>query len=369
VSTARATLWSRWGERGTAGAVIPASVGFDGVSHAYGAAPSLRGVSFAVGAGEIVALLGPSGCGKTTLLRIAAGVEQQTAGTVSLDGRVVAGPGVFVPAERRGIGLMFQDYALFPHMTNLANVMFGLRRLDAEEAARAARSALERVGLGRYADQHPDALSGGEQQRVALARAIAPRPRVLLMDEPFSGLDRRLRDSVREETLAILRETHATSLVVTHDSEEAMRMADRIVLMRAGELVQVGTAEEIYARPADLSAARFFSELNEIETTIAQGSADTPLGRFPAPGLPDGPGILAVRLQGVRALPREWAGIDGKVIGRRFLGEVAMLDIALAGLDNPIRARVRRSEGPLPGEEVRVIIDPGEALVFEASRP
>jgi iron(III) transport system ATP-binding protein len=369
VTAAPAILRPRWGERGTAGTVIPASVAFDGVAHAYGDVPSLNGITLSVGAGEIVALLGPSGCGKTTLLRIAAGVEQQTAGTVSLDGRVVAGPDVFLPAERRGVGLMFQDYALFPHMTNLANVMFGLRRLDGAEAARAARSALERVGLGRYADQHPDALSGGEQQRVALARAIAPRPRVLLMDEPFSGLDRRLRDSVREETLAILRETHATSLLVTHDSEEAMRMADRIALMRRGELVQVGTAEELYARPADLSAARFFSELNEIDVTIAGGVADTPLGRFPAVGLPDGPGVLAIRPQGVRALPREWAGIDGKVIGRRFLGEVALLDIALAGLDNPIRARVRTSEGPSPGEQVRVIIDPGEALVFEAPRP
>jgi iron(III) transport system ATP-binding protein len=252
-------------------------------------------------------------------------------------------------------------------MTNLANVMFGLRRLDAAEGARVARSALERVGLGRYADQHPDALSGGEQQRVALARAIAPRPQVLLMDEPFSGLDRRLRDSVRDETLGILRETHATSLIVTHDSEEAMRMADRIVLMRQGRVVQVGTPEQLYAQPADLLAARFFSELNEIETVIADGAADTPLGRFPAPGRGNGPGVLAVRPQGIRVLPREWAGIDGKVIGRRFLGEVAQLDIVLAGLENPVRARVRTSDAPASGEEVRVIIDPGEALVFEAS--
>jgi iron(III) transport system ATP-binding protein len=361
--------WSHWGQRGTAGAVIPAGIDFDGISYSYGDKQALSDVGFSVRPGEIVALLGPSGCGKTTLLRIAAGVERQTAGTVALDGEVIAGPEIFVPPEQRSIGLMFQDYALFPHLTNLANVMFGLRRLTHTEALAAGRRALERVGLAGYADQHPDQLSGGEQQRVALARAIAPRPRVLLMDEPFSGLDRRLRDSVREETLAVLRETHATSLIVTHDAEEAMRMADRIVLLREGRVVQTGTGEEIYARPVDLAVARFFCELNEIETSVRGGVAVTPLGTFLATGVPDGPAVLGVRPQGVVPKRSGESGVEGRVLARHFLGEVVLLEIAVAGLETPLRARLRTRDGPLPGEEVRVVVDPAEALVFEANAP
>ena len=166
-----------------------------------------------------------------------------------MDGREVSGPRTFLEPERRGIGLMFQDYALFPHMTILQNIMFGLKDLSAAEAGVAARRALSRVGLEHYANEYPHTLSGGEQQRVALARSIAPRPGVLLMDEPFSNLDRRMRDAIRDETVAILRETGATTIVVTHDPEEAMRIADRIVLMRSGAIIQQGEAEEIYRAP------------------------------------------------------------------------------------------------------------------------
>src|SRR5918993_5134951 len=196
----------RWGQRGTAGASIPAELTFEDISQVYGPVRTLDGVSLTVAPGELLCLLGHSGCGKTTLLRVAAGVEIPTEGRVLLDGREVSGPRAFEPPERRGIGLMFQDYALFPHLTNLRNVMFGLKDLPAREAEAAARRALDRVGLGAQADDHPHTLSGGEQQRVALARSIAPRPGVLLMDEPFSNLDRRLRDALRDETIAILRE-------------------------------------------------------------------------------------------------------------------------------------------------------------------
>ncbi|MBP0649592.1 ABC transporter ATP-binding protein, partial [Mycobacterium tuberculosis] len=194
------------------------------VAHAYEAIPSVRGVDLSVAAGEIVCLLGQSGCGKTTLLRLVAGVERPTEGRIAIGGRDVAAGAVFVPPERRGVGLVFQDYALFPHMTILANVRFGLTAMAAADAEREALQALARVGMERYAYDYPHELSGGQQQRVALARAIAPRPAILLMDEPFSGLDRRLRDQVRDETLTVLRETRATALVVTHDPEEAMRM-------------------------------------------------------------------------------------------------------------------------------------------------
>ena len=181
-----------------------------------------------------------------------------------IDDQEVAGPDRFVPPEKRDVGLMFQDFALFPHLSILDNVAFGLKSLTRGEAKAEALAALARVGLEHYADDYPHILSGGEQQRVALARAIAPRPSVLLMDEPFSGLDVRLRESMQEETLAILHETRATSIVVTHDPEEAMRLGDRIAVMREGRLVQIGKALDLYREPKDILAARTFSELNEI---------------------------------------------------------------------------------------------------------
>ncbi|CAA9326966.1 MAG: Ferric iron ABC transporter, ATP-binding protein, partial [uncultured Microvirga sp.] len=183
----------RWGQRGTTGAAIPAELAFDRVTQTYGEIGAVTGVDLTIAPGELVCLLGPSGCGKTTLLRLAAGVESPSSGRVLLDGREVSGPKVFVPPEHRGVGLMFQDYALFPHLSTLDNVLFGLRDLSSSQAEVEARRALARVGLEHFALGLPNTLSGGEQQRVALARAIAPRPGVLLMDEPFSNLDRRMR--------------------------------------------------------------------------------------------------------------------------------------------------------------------------------
>src|SRR5215510_8950767 len=219
-------------------AAIAARLTYRGVTHRYGAVVAVQDFDLDIAPGEIVSLVGPSGCGKTTLLRLAAGVERPSAGSILINEREVAGS-AFEPPERRGVGLMFQDFALFPHLSNLANVMFGLKSLPNAEAEREARLALERVGLGGHAAQYPHMLSGGEQQRVALARAVAPRPSVLLMDEPFSGLDRSLRDEVREDMLHVLHETRVTCVIVTHDPEEALRMADRIALMRQGTLVQV----------------------------------------------------------------------------------------------------------------------------------
>src|SRR3954464_8639086 len=236
----------RWGQRGTTGASIPAELAFDRVSQVYGSLRALDDVSLSIAAGELVCLLRPSGCGQTTLLRVAAGIESPTQGRILLDRREVTGPKLFLPPEARGIGLMFQDSTLVPHLSILENVTFGLRDLPAHDAEVSARRALARVGMDRYASDYPHVLSGGERQRVALARSVAPRPGVLLMDEPFSNLDRRMRDVIREETVAILRETGATTIVVTHDPEEAMLIADRIVLMQAGRIVQEGTAEDIY---------------------------------------------------------------------------------------------------------------------------
>src|SRR5690349_474202 len=264
--------------RGKAAVTFAARLTFEDVSRRFGEGLALDHVSLDIAPGEIVCLLGPSGCGKTTLLRIAAGVERPSGGRVLIDNQEVAGPNRFVPPEKRGVGLMFQDFALFPHLSILDNVAFGLKSLTRSEAKAEAFTALERVGLGHYASEYPHILSGGEQQRVALARAIAPRPSVLLMDEPFSGLDPRLRESVRAETLDILRRSRATSIVVTHDAEEAMRMGDRIALLKDGRLVQVGTAEELYNSPASLFAAGFFSEVNIFEARALNGAVDTPLG-------------------------------------------------------------------------------------------
>ncbi|HEX2726598.1 MAG TPA: ABC transporter ATP-binding protein [Beijerinckiaceae bacterium] len=359
----------RWGQRGTAGASIPAELAFEHVSQTYGATRALDDVSLVIRPGEIVCLLGHSGCGKTTLLRVAAGVETPSEGRVFLDRIEVSGPKTLLPPEQRGIGLMFQDYALFPHLTILQNVTFGLRDLPAGEAEALGRRALARVGLERNAGDYPDILSGGEQQRVALARSIAPRPGVLLMDEPFSNLDRRMRDAIREETIAILREMGATTIVVTHDPEEAMRIADRIVLMRQGRVVQEGDAETIYRRPADIFAARFFCDFNEVEGVARGGEVATPLGTFPAGGLGDGqPALVCVRPRGVQLRPAGEA-LPGRVVSRRFLGELDLLHIAVQGLDAPLQARVGNRMKAEVGQDVGVHINPDEVLVFAAADP
>jgi iron(III) transport system ATP-binding protein len=352
--------------RGKAAVTFASRLTFDNMSRRFGDTLALDRFSIDVEPGEVLCLLGPSGCGKSTLLRIAAGVERPSSGRILLDEQEVAGPNRFVPPEKRGVGLMFQDFALFPHLSILDNVAFGLKSLTRSEAKAEAYAALERVGLGHYAGEYPHILSGGEQQRVALARAIAPRPSVLLMDEPFSGLDPRLREKMREETLAILHETHATCIVVTHDAEEAMRMGDRVVLMRKGSVVQTGKALDLYRAPKDILAARTFSDLNELPARVEQESAVTPLGRFFAGGLPDGAeAIVCVRQRGVRLLTAG-QGVPGRVLDTRFLGDVALVEVAVQGLDAPILARVRESDVPPLGVEVGVGIDTGAVLVFPA---
>jgi len=350
--------------RSKAAVTFAARLTLEAVSRRYGEVLALDRVSLDIAPSEILCLLGPSGCGKSTLLRVAAGIERPSSGRVLLDGQEVAGPNCFVPPEKRGIGLMFQDFALFPHLTIRDNVAFGLRSLTRSEAKAEAQAALERVGLAHYAAEYPHILSGGEQQRVALARAIAPRPSVLLMDEPFSGLDSRLRERMREETLAILHETRATAIVVTHNAEEAMRMGDRVALMRQGQVVQTGKALELYRAPKDILAARTFSDLNEVVARVEGGSAATPLGRFAANGVPDGAeAIVCVRQRGVRLLP-PGEGVPARVRDARFLGDVALVEVAVQGLDAPLFARVKESDVPPQGTEVGVAIDTGAVLVF-----
>jgi len=352
--------------RVTAGVSFAARLAFEDIHHQFSPrAVTLRGITLAAEPGEVLCLLGPSGSGKTTLLRIAAGIEPQTAGRVLLNGREIAGPGVFLPPEQRSVGLVFQDFALFPHLTILDNVRFGLTALSPEEARKEAMISLERVGLANYAKNYPHVLSGGEQQRVALARAIAPRPAVLLMDEPFSGLDSRLKDSVRAETLAILRHSRVTSVVVTHDAEEAMRMGDRIALLKDGTLVQVGTAQELYNRPASLFAAGFFSEINVFEARVHSGAVETPLGRFPAAAFEEGkPVSVALRLTAFDVSEMGDA-LPARILSRRFLGVVELLELAVPGLDTPVRARVRCGALSDGARDISVTLRHSDVLVFE----
>ena len=331
----------------------------------YAGAVAVEDVSLDVDPGEILCLLGPSGCGKTTLLRLVAGIERPTSGRILINEQDVSGPGVFVPPERRGVGLMFQDFALFPHLTIIQNVAFGLKDLARADALREAHAALERVGLDHYAQDYPHILSGGEQQRVALARAITPRPSVLLMDEPFSGLDSRLRELMREETLAILKETRATCMIVTHSPEEAMQLGNRIALMREGRLIQAGRPEEIYHSPYDIEVARLFSDINEIVCEVKGGKARTGLGTFAAAGaVGEGAAVVCVRHSDVR-IGSPGKGRRGRVLSTRFLGETALLEIGVEGLDEPLVARVREANAVASGTEVGVTIEWSGVMVFE----
>ena len=357
-----------------AGTAFAAELTFDAVLKRYGERNALDGLSLSIKPGEVVCLLGPSGCGKTTLLRVAAGIERPDSGRVLINEREVAGPARFVQPEDRGVGLMFQDFALFPHLTILENVAFGLKALPREDARREAMLVLARVGLERYADQYPHILSGGQQQRVALARAIVPRPAVMLMDEPFSGLDVQLRDSMQQETLTLLRETRATTMIVTHHPEEAMSLGDRIAVMRAGRLVQVGRAEELYHRPAALFVARLFSEINEIEAKVEGGAIAAPFGRIDGGGLQDGAKVtLCIRERGIELT--ELAsngngapeGLLGRVRAARFLGDAVRLEVAVEGFEAPLNVRTRVGAGVAEGAEVRLRIAPDEVLVFPRS--
>ncbi|MCB1483293.1 MAG: ABC transporter ATP-binding protein [Hyphomicrobiaceae bacterium] len=357
------------GLKARAAATFAARVQLEGVTKAYDDAGALNGIDLDVKPGEIVCLLGPSGCGKTTLLRVISGIERPSLGRVLINEREVAGPNRFVPPENRGVGLMFQDFALFPHLTVLDNVAFGLKALARDESLKAARAILDRVGLLDMANIYPSVLSGGQQQRVALARAIVPRPAVMLMDEPFSGLDVQLREAMQEETLALLRETRATSLIVTHHPEEAMRMGDRIVVLRRGRVVQAGRAEDLYRAPADLFVARLFSEINEFPARVRSGKVETPVGAFPAPGLTEGAdAVVCLRERGlnVTASATAGGGLPGRILGVKFLGDSTRLDVAVSGFERPLKVRVDQKDALAKGAEVKVDTGPGSVLVFAA---
>jgi len=346
-----------------------------GISHRYGSVRAVGDVSLAVAPGEVVGLLGPSGCGKTTLLRVAAGLEELQQGEVSIDGRVVARPGTSTPPEERGVGLVFQDYALFPHLTVADNVGFGLGRRPRQERQTRVQDVLQRVGLADLAMAYPHMLSGGQQQRVALARAVAPDPPVMLLDEPFAGLDRRLREQVRGDVLRLLQETGAAVLLVTHDPEEAMALSDRIALMRQGTIEQQGTPAALYDRPATAFAARFLGETTRFDGIVRAGQVETPLGAVPATELAEGQAVeVHVRPEHVRVTSVADAPTDavrGRLRDVRLLGAVTALRVDVAdrlGGTATVQALRMGSVSLRPGTEVAVRLEPAQALVFPTSR-
>ena len=345
------------------------------ISKGYGNHVAVRDVSLSIGAGELVCLLGPSGCGKSTTLRIASGVDQQTSGRVLIDGKPASDGMLHHPPEKRSIGLMFQDFALFPHLTVRDNVAFGLRRQRRSQRNATAEEYLARVEMKGYADRFPHELSGGEQQRVALARALAPRPRVMLMDEPFSGLDDRLRDEIRDAALSVLKEEGTGVLLVTHDPEEALRMADRIALMRGGSIEQIGAPYHIYNNPKDRSAAAFFSDLNVIHGVVKSRQTDTPFGLFLAPGLVDEADVeIIVRPQhlkididdGEPPTSNAKTGVParGTVQRARFMGPGSLIEVNMDHDDSVLRVTVPGVFTPDPGTRVRLSLRRENCFLF-----
>jgi iron(III) transport system ATP-binding protein len=318
-------------------------ISIERVSMRFGAVTALDDVSLEVKRGEIVCLLGASGSGKSTLLRLVAGIERPSAGRIALDGVEVAGPSTFVEPEQRHVGMVFQDYALFPHLSVERNVAFG-----AGVSRGAIGPLLERLGIAALAAQYPHQLSGGERQRVALGRALAPRPRVLLMDEPFSSLDSRLRDAVRVHTLGVVRESGTTTLIVTHDPGEALKIADRIALLERGRLVQAGTPEELYLAPRTLAAARFFSDVATVPGTTDGNRLATAIGSFPAPGLPAGTSALACIRPEHLTLTAEPTGVVGRVLAAEYCGDQRRLVVELTGATGALPVAAPLDGGPAP---------------------
>ncbi|MHA7872013.1 MAG: ABC transporter ATP-binding protein [Hyphococcus sp.] len=334
------------------------SLDFRHVSHRFGAVVAADDVTLEARAGEITCLFGPSGCGKTTLLRLAAGLEPLQAGEIALNGDVLARPGEETAPEARPVGLVFQDYVLFPHMSVEKNIAFGLAGFRNAKALIAEQ--LETLEISALAGRYPHELSGGQQQRVALARALARSPRALLLDEPFASIDAVLRRRLREDLRRILIEKQVAVALVTHDPEEALALGDRIALMRAGRIVETASPEALYRRPRTIDGARIFPGSQAIEGAVSGGRLETGIGAFAAQGLGDGPGTAVLR-QGALTAALDPQGAH-QIADCRFWGPgwTAYVDAPGAGL---IEARL---EAPAdPGARVSLSVDPAQVFVFE----
>ena len=354
---------------------VAARLDVQNLTRRFGGRRVVEDVSFTIPAGQVTCLLGPSGCGKSTTLRMIAGVDMQDRGSIFVDGRLICDTVFRVPPERRAIGLMFQDFALFPHLSVADNVGFGLPRHAPDRMTRIG-ALLERVSLSGFGQKFPHQLSGGEQQRVALVRALAPQPRILLMDEPFSGLDERLRDGIRDDTLALLKEEGAAVLLVTHEPHEAMRMADEILLMRAGRIVQRGAPYNLYNAPVDRAAAAFFSDINVLHAKVQGALTDTPFGEFLAPGLADGTEVdIVIRPQhlkidfdragrGPSPTAAEGTAARAVVERARFLGRESLIEFRLSEGGQALKATVPAVFLPKPGTAMWLMLRRDRCMVF-----
>jgi iron(III) transport system ATP-binding protein len=343
--------------------VSPPALRCDGLVKRFGDNLVVAGLDLVARRGELVALLGPSGCGKTTTLRLIAGFEPQDAGTVEIGGRVVAGPapGRGEPPEKRRVGMVFQDYALFPHLSVGKNVAFGLPR-GGDRPAR-VRQALATVGLAGHEQRMPHELSGGQQQRVALARALAPGPEIVLLDEPFSNLDAELRAQVRVEVRQILAEAGATAVLVTHDQEEALSLADRVAVMFAGRVVQAASPEELYHRPVNRTVAAFVGDAQFLPGAGNGRRVATELGDLPAIGSVEGPVEVMLRPEALRLTPAgEEVTPNATVQHRLFFGHDQLMTLRL-DTGRLLHARLGSYGGIRPGDRVHVGVR-GAVLTF-----
>ena len=319
------------------------------VSKQFGDVVAVDAVTLTVERGEIVALFGPSGCGKTTLLRTIAGFERPDSGSIEIDGRPVSDVTSWTPPERRRVGMVFQDYALFPHLTVAQNVGFGVSR---RERRTRVPELLDTVGLAPLGERYTHQLSGGQQQRVALARALAPAPEVVLLDEPWSNVDSLHREELREEITAILRPLGVTVILVTHDREEAFSLADRIALMRDGRIVQAGSPETLYRSPASRWAAEFVGPANVLDGAADGLRVHTVIGSFPAPPS-DSECVGVVVRPELLALSRDPAGA-GRVVGREFRGHDILYRLRLDGVE--LVSQRPSTESVEVGDRVRVTL-------------
>lgn len=318
-------------------------------------------LTLTIAQGELLVLLGASGCGKTTTLRLIAGLERPTSGEVWLEGNQVASANAWVPPEARRIGMVFQDYALFPHLTVGQNIGFAISKLSKKQRHKRIRETLDLVGLPQLAARYPHQLSGGQQQRVALARALAAEPSVVLLDEPFSNLDAARRKHMREEVRRILKEAQATAVFVTHDQEEALRLADRVAVMRGGELLQVGHPAEVYRYPAQPQVAHFLGEVNELPGQADGETVQTALGALPLARPSNGAVTALVRPEAL-LIDVACGHHNATLVERRFYGFYEMLALRLdAGLQ--VEARVWAQDDLRPGDRVCVQVR-GSVVAF-----
>ena len=339
------------------------------VSHAYGNLNVFNNLSLVVAKGEIVSLVGPSGCGKTTLLRVVAGLERLQSGNVSVSGNIIADKTSQIAPEHRGVGLMFQDFALFPHLNVANNVAFGLNNLTSSERESRVHQILHRVSLLRRKDDYPHSLSGGQQQRVALGRALAPKPEVMLLDEPFSGLDQGLRIQIREEILGILKKSKVATLMVTHDYDEAMFMSDRILVMGpTGEIVQEGSPNEVYNLPDHPFVASYFGLINRLSGVSYNELVETPLGVLPAPGCRDGCEIdIIMRPHDIEISQGSIEGVPVEILNVRPLGRDTFIRFRIKNQDSDYHELCCRYTGFFSedlNDQTRASIQPERVFLY-----